>query len=961
MSKVKAGQFLSQPHYQLPTPQVFEVTQITQVLTHPPFTLLLRSNGSIFTPHSPVCTYLRVSYIAMNSWAVMLITEQGSVYMMGEDPMNYGVLGAYTKLKNPKLLADLNATKGDLGTSHAAVVDSKGQLYTWGTGYFGQLGLLNNSKCSINPSIVEDAKIFSSKQVVCGDAYTCVCTQGGYLYLYGAIGTVHPKRLQSPQASPQKKITAAYTIPELEKYFCTLVSGGLNYISILTELGEVFVVDECRDLVKLPLSEGVVIKQLASTNFSLYGLTKQGKTLYEWALRKAENSSLCTLANWSAKVYQLADDYSSKICLFSSKSDYISFTFKETPNKPPRLLGTLESTLGPYKRSEFAIKLCESVSENINYELSPESPSRWRDRRTSSFEDLERLYGSNQDTIEKIIQVRTQHKQSEKLIESLSPPLHPLIKSVFRKLKRFSRLKKACLSASNYMLMSMTLAKTVENWKVRTIAYSFQKLSKLSALKVSKENSVKPICSVLTTRVFKLQLCVLTNLKLYNNSQKLSSLLLIKHLALKLNQKALRQKFSLWSKRVQALKTLKKALDKLTFQLAKALRRNNNIVFIKFKLRIGKKQKLLNQLLKTFQRYEVYLQKKAVSTWSTKIWNSKLSSMKFKYCRKIITQAFLHAKKCAEFSSLQKAFNQLLEVTKKAKDSKNLLKILSKLYSGNLLTQKTNFLKKLSVNCQVQRKSQSLDILKRVLEAKLLNYFKSIQTKQPSQNSIKLFIALKALFYKVTFRNLNVSWMKLKSIYTSKTDILSYLSKAPDSSCVSSFSGSDKSVTLSPVPSLNLKLTGSCQSSGLKSSTPKFFSENKKKSFKLIRKKRNSCNYQKEISKDPKKEVKPPWKPSGSNSHRKSGSPNRAKEYDRKLKRRQQLIRAKKEGTPEQRSHLVSSRNSSPHYIPVYLRKRQSLNSNISLGILSLQKVTRTLRLKKSFSVLKSLNYTKLF
>lgn len=139
------------------------------------------------------------------------------------------------------------------------------------------------------PQIVESAKIFKAKQVICGPTFTCICTDGCYVYMYGSIGSVHNdgnSRRSSisrrTQSSPRKGAgNYPYTLPELEKYSTINVCCGSTFIAALTDIGEVFIFDDCLDLVKLPITHGVSVTSFSSTLDVVYGYARSQNYIYE--------------------------------------------------------------------------------------------------------------------------------------------------------------------------------------------------------------------------------------------------------------------------------------------------------------------------------------------------------------------------------------------------------------------------------------------------------------------------------------------------------------------------------------------------------------------------------------------------------------------------------------------------------------------------------------------------------
>lgn len=50
-----------------------------------------------------------------------------------------------------------------------------------------------------------------------------------------------------------------YTLPELDKFFINSVTLGDNFVTVLDDLGAVFIFDDCMELIKLPVIRSGVI------------------------------------------------------------------------------------------------------------------------------------------------------------------------------------------------------------------------------------------------------------------------------------------------------------------------------------------------------------------------------------------------------------------------------------------------------------------------------------------------------------------------------------------------------------------------------------------------------------------------------------------------------------------------------------------------------------------------------
>ncbi|CAD5316404.1 unnamed protein product [Arabidopsis thaliana] len=91
---------------------------------------------------------------------------------------------------SPKLLE--SATMFDvqsisLGAKHAALVTRQGEVFCWGNGNSGKLGLKVNIDID-HPKRVESLEDVAVRSVACSDHQTCAVTESGELYLWGIDG-----------------------------------------------------------------------------------------------------------------------------------------------------------------------------------------------------------------------------------------------------------------------------------------------------------------------------------------------------------------------------------------------------------------------------------------------------------------------------------------------------------------------------------------------------------------------------------------------------------------------------------------------------------------------------------------------------------------------------------------------------------------------------------------------------
>jgi len=122
--------------------------------------------------------HTRVVDVAAGAWHTLFLTEEGDVYAAGWN--QHGQLGvdsaSTTNLALPNVIDFEGAGDGDnsedvsivkiaCGSAHSVALSSKGRLYSWGWGKYGQLGTKADSICAPRPVDTEDTTV---NEILCG-------------------------------------------------------------------------------------------------------------------------------------------------------------------------------------------------------------------------------------------------------------------------------------------------------------------------------------------------------------------------------------------------------------------------------------------------------------------------------------------------------------------------------------------------------------------------------------------------------------------------------------------------------------------------------------------------------------------------------------------------------------------------------------------------------------------------
>ena len=212
--------------------------------------------------------------VANNASLVYFLTDQGQLWGYGTDELKAGLLaeeGVFTT-EHPLRLSFFDQqplSKISISKTHAGGISLEGTLFAWGSGKNGELGDLTLKKTK--PQIVQQASFFKSTDVCCGDKYTAVCTEAGFLFLF----------CKRKNCSNCKKISSfPCTVHNLQNDFVTRVFAQNEDLVIINDLGEVKMVSGCFCVTHLPCKSRVV--EIATFEGGLAGLAVDKRVIHTW-------------------------------------------------------------------------------------------------------------------------------------------------------------------------------------------------------------------------------------------------------------------------------------------------------------------------------------------------------------------------------------------------------------------------------------------------------------------------------------------------------------------------------------------------------------------------------------------------------------------------------------------------------------------------------------------------------
>jgi tRNA A-37 threonylcarbamoyl transferase component Bud32 len=166
-------------------------------------------------------------------------TRDNKIYCWGNN--FWSQLGNGRKDENPvqennpelnELLSDLNITGIKCGSRHSLALTQSGEVYAWGSNYWGQIGCGDNFDKSIPTKLkaLNDIKI---KMISCGYNHSMALTENGCVYSWGRneddqLGIGNTKNSNTPKQIQMKDII-------IDKITC-----GANHSLILTNNGVIY-------------------------------------------------------------------------------------------------------------------------------------------------------------------------------------------------------------------------------------------------------------------------------------------------------------------------------------------------------------------------------------------------------------------------------------------------------------------------------------------------------------------------------------------------------------------------------------------------------------------------------------------------------------------------------------------------------------------------------------------------
>lgn len=175
----------------------------------------------------------------------MNLTRDGDVFSHGIGNFCVAGHGGSKSIEKPQILKplrDKRVVQVACGEHHSLVLTDKGYLYAWGRGFEGQLGISPTIEIASTPSFVKyfHKKLISS--IASGSYHSMAITDDGQLYTWGegkmgqlGVGKCREKRLP-------EKVTFDFEEEESGEEMQRLkaCSAGFGHSAAITDVGNLY-------------------------------------------------------------------------------------------------------------------------------------------------------------------------------------------------------------------------------------------------------------------------------------------------------------------------------------------------------------------------------------------------------------------------------------------------------------------------------------------------------------------------------------------------------------------------------------------------------------------------------------------------------------------------------------------------------------------------------------------------
>ena len=281
-----------------------------------------------------------------------------------------------------------------------------------------------------HPQLV--SKVFTCYKVRCGDFVTCVATSGGYFYTYGWFSAL------DPSLNP-------YSFQELEKYFVVDFSIGQNFCVVVSDEGALITFDSGHNLLPLRTVAGFHSIHSVSNGIFVYA----AGNIYKWIG--------LSLKEWQFEALAVKGGF--------------------------RIIGESKGCFLVQGELDWEVKTEIGHSDSLEKIMSPKSISM--EKRVYS------QYFPQDNTFNKLLEYRKQHKVTEQVVQFIKPFCLPVLRFTWDKIRRFSQHR--CLVSQTRVLseLPVLLVKISQKIVYLNTNFAFEKIESWTKAQIRKEVEVK--------------------------------------------------------------------------------------------------------------------------------------------------------------------------------------------------------------------------------------------------------------------------------------------------------------------------------------------------------------------------------------------------------------------------------------------------------------------------------------
>ncbi|XP_052190726.1 ultraviolet-B receptor UVR8 isoform X2 [Diospyros lotus] len=195
------------------------------------------NSSDLFTPQ-PIKALqgLRIKQIACGDSHCLAVTMEGEVHSWGRNQNGQLGLGTTEDSLLPQKIEDFQGVSVKMvaaGAEHTAAVTEEGELYSWGWGRYGNLGL-GDRHDRLVPHKVSSVEGEKMVQVACGWRHTISVSSSGGLYTFG-----WSKYGQLGHGNFEDHLIP-HRLEALRENFISQISGGWRHTMALTSDGKLY-------------------------------------------------------------------------------------------------------------------------------------------------------------------------------------------------------------------------------------------------------------------------------------------------------------------------------------------------------------------------------------------------------------------------------------------------------------------------------------------------------------------------------------------------------------------------------------------------------------------------------------------------------------------------------------------------------------------------------------------------